>query len=146
MAGPVRIGHVVHVKKDGREMEMRIDAHCTVRMPKEESGSMVSPVEGTSVLRRDALDDGGKGLVRNLNDQVRFLLRPRECVHPNAVPGHRTRRDRFETSTIQVIEEDRGIRIAAKNHVVRRTCDVVVLLTCHPWSSVFVMGLLCILH
>jgi hypothetical protein len=127
-------------------MEMRIDAHRTVRMPKEESGSMVSPVEGTSVLRRDALDDGGKGLVRDLNDQVRFLLRPRECMHTNAVPGHRTRRDRFETSAIHVVKEDRVIRVAAKNDVVSRACDVLVLLACHPWSACCCNGSICILH
>lgn len=135
MAGPPLIGQVMHVKQNRRQMEMRIDAHGTMRMPKEKSGSAVAAVEGTSVLRRNALDDGGKRLLCDLNDQMGFLLRPRERMHTNAMPGHRTLSDRLERATIHVVKEDRVTRVAAKDDVVSRACDVVILRSCHPWSA-----------
>jgi hypothetical protein len=132
MAGPVRIGQVMHVKEDGGQMKMGIDAHRTVWMLEEESPSMMAPVDGKSVLRSDALDDGRKGLVCDLNEQVRFLRRPRERMDTNAMPRYRTRDDRLERSTIRVIKENQAARVAAKDDVVSRACDVVVLRSYHP--------------
>ncbi len=101
-------------------------------MLEEIAGAVMASVDGTSVLRSNALNDGGERPLCDLNEQVRFLLRPRVRMNANAMAGNRTRNDGFERTTIRVIEKDRTATVAAENDVVSRTCDVMVLWSCHP--------------